>query len=342
MLNSAQLLPLVSNVLKAGLVPMIAGSPGIGKSDLVRSLAEQFNLYVIDHRLSTSDPTDMSGLPATQGDKATFLPFDLFPTEDTPLPINADGKPYDGFLLFLDEVNSAPQSVQAAAYKLVLDREVGQHKLHPKCACITAGNLQTDGAIVNRLGTAMQSRLVHFEMAADSKEWLRWAYGNGVDHRVTSYINYAPEKLHMFDPNHNDKTFPCPRTWHFLSRYLDAVGTLTHQDVHALAGTIGEGPAREFMAYCEIEKDLITYDQVVKSPAKVPLPTEPSTTYFLCGSLASKVEKKDLDKVVEFVSRLPIEFQIVCFRDMLKRQKDLKKEKALRDWIIKNSKELFD
>lgn len=116
MLKSSQLLPLVSNVLKAGLVPMIAGSPGIGKSDLVRQLAEDFDLYVIDHRLSTSDPTDMSGLPATKGDKATFLPFDLFPTQDTELPINPKtGLKYSGFLLFLDEINSAPQSVQAAA-----------------------------------------------------------------------------------------------------------------------------------------------------------------------------------------------------------------------------------
>lgn len=109
-----------------------------------------------------------------------------------------------------------------------------------------------------------------------------------------------------------------------------------------MAGTIGQGKAREFLTYCEIEKDLVTFDQVVKAPSKITLPTEPSTMYFLCGSLASKVDAKTLGAVVEFVERLPIEFQIVCFRDMLKRNKDLKKEKALRDWIITNSKELFD
>ncbi len=337
MLNSTQLTPLVTKVMKAGLVPMIAGSPGIGKSDLVRELAKSLNLFVIDHRLSTSDPTDMSGLPATQGDKATFLPFDLFPTQDTEVPAG-----YDGFLLFLDEINSAPQSVQAAAYKLVLDREVGQHKLHDRCACVCAGNLQTDGAIVNRLGTAMQSRLVHFEMGVDPDKWLSWAYANGVDSRVTSYIAYSGDKLHMFDPNHNDKTFPCPRTWHFASRYLEVAGKLSFEDLHALSGTIGEGQAREFLAFCEIENELVSFDDLIKAPLKVDLPTEPSTTYFMCGSIAAKTDKKNLDKVVQFVERLPIEFQIVCFRDMLKRNKDLKKEAALRNWIITNSKELFD
>ena len=336
-LSAKQLQPLVSNVLRAGLVPMIAGSPGIGKSDLIRAIAEQFNLYVIDHRLSTSDPTDMSGLPSIKGDVATFLPFDIFPTENTEIP-----EGYDGCLLFLDEINSAPQSVQAAAYKVILDRQVGQYNLHAKCACICAGNLQTDGAIVNRLGTAMQSRLIHFEMAANSKDWLSWAYEAGVDYRVTSYINYAEHKLHEFSPNHNDKTFPCPRTWEFVSRYLTTVGEISYADLPVIEGTVGAGAAREFMTYCEIEKDLISFEQVIKEPTKAPVPEEPSITYFLCGSIATKVDKDTLPKVVQYIGRLPIEFQIVCFRDMMKRNNDLKKEAALRQWLTANAKELMN
>lgn len=227
-------------------------------------------------------------------------------------------------------------------YKLSLDRKVGQYDLHEKCAVVTAGNLETDGAIVNRLSTAMQSRLIHFELAVDADEWLSWAYGAGVDHRVTSFINYAEHKLQQFDPNHNDKTFPCPRTWYFMSRLIQQIGDLKPSHIPALAGTIGEGAAREFYSYCEIEKELVTFDQVIKNPKGINLPTEPSTAYFLCGSIAAKVDKKTLPAVVEFVERLPIEFQIVCFRDMIKRQKDLKKEQALRTWMLTNAKELFD
>ena len=32
-------------------------------------------------------------------------------------------------ILFLDEISAAPQSVQAAAYQITLDRVVGEHKL---------------------------------------------------------------------------------------------------------------------------------------------------------------------------------------------------------------------
>lgn len=53
-----------SNFIKicmdSDLVPFIQSSPGIGKSSIVRQIAKEGNLVLIDHRLSTSDPTDLN------------------------------------------------------------------------------------------------------------------------------------------------------------------------------------------------------------------------------------------------------------------------------------------
>lgn len=100
----------VIRCLEAGRVPFIQSSPGVGKSSLVKSIAEEYGMKLIDHRLSTSAPEDMSGLPKFTDKNATFIPFDIFPTENT---ILSDG--YNGWILFLDEFNSASKSVQAAA-----------------------------------------------------------------------------------------------------------------------------------------------------------------------------------------------------------------------------------
>jgi len=35
-------------------------SPGLGKSDVVKQVAKELNLKVIDFRLSTADPTDLN------------------------------------------------------------------------------------------------------------------------------------------------------------------------------------------------------------------------------------------------------------------------------------------
>jgi len=96
--------------IKVGLVPFLQGSPGIGKSDIVRTIASEFNLKVVDLRLSQCDPTDLSGFPMLLGDKAGYVPMNTFLLENDSLP-----KGYNGVLLFLDEFNSAPRAVQCAA-----------------------------------------------------------------------------------------------------------------------------------------------------------------------------------------------------------------------------------
>lgn len=101
---------LVMDVLKARLVPFLQSSPGIGKSALAKEIAEDNNLKMIDIRLSQMDPSDLQGFPMKIEDKAGYLPMNTFPIEGDPLP---EGK--DGWILLLDEMNSAPMSVQAAA-----------------------------------------------------------------------------------------------------------------------------------------------------------------------------------------------------------------------------------
>lgn len=321
--------------LKAGLVPFVAGAPGIGKSDLVRKVAEELNLQVIDHRLSTSDPTDMNGLPAIVEGTAQFTPFDLFPVEGTDLP-----KGKSGWLLFLDELPSATPSVQVAAYKLILDRAVGQKNLHPNVHIVAAGNRKEDGAVAGKVGTAMQSRLMHLEVDISSEDWLAWAYGANVDPRVTSYIAFAPDKLHEFDPKHHDKTFPCPRTWDFMSKYGKA-NDLNAEHLPAMAGIIGEGPARAFLGYCDIGSKLPSYAAILAKPDTLDVPDEPSALYFTCGTLASKTTVKDLPTIVKYIERMSMEFQIICFRDMFKRTPEVKKEPVMRKWIVENAKYLF-
>ena len=96
----------------------IWGAPGVGKSDLIATIAKDLKLELRDVRLSLLDPVDLKGFPTISASKKqmTWLPADFLPTE-------GEG------LLFLDEMNSAPQSVQAAAYQLVLNRKIGDYTL---------------------------------------------------------------------------------------------------------------------------------------------------------------------------------------------------------------------
>ena len=146
---------LITASIKAKLVPMLHGSPGVGKSQIIYQIAEEFNLKVIDLRLSQMDPSDLLGFGALKGDRATYFPMEFFPLEGDPIPAG-----YSGWLIFFDEINSAPSATQAAAYKVILDRMVGLRKLHSHVAIVAAGNLASDNAIVEDMSTALQSRMV--------------------------------------------------------------------------------------------------------------------------------------------------------------------------------------
>ncbi len=196
---------LIKDCLQAGLVPMIAGDAGIGKSDIVYQVFNSYKLKLIDIRLSQYDPTELNGYPAIKKERATHIPLDTFPLEDTPLPKN-----YNGWGIFFDEFNSANLAVQAAAYKIVLDRCIGQYTLNKKTAIVCAGNLITSNAIVQRMSTAMQSRLIHAELVVDINSWVQWANLHKIDHRIIAYLQNVPTNLHNFQPNHDDKTFACP------------------------------------------------------------------------------------------------------------------------------------
>lgn len=328
-LTATQLLPLVRKVITSRNTPYIAGSPGIGKSDLMRQLAVEANLKVIDLRLSQCAPEDLQGYPMLVNDKARFVPFDAFPVLGDELPKKPDGSSYNGWLLFLDELSSARKEVQAAAYKLILDRMVGSLHLHEKVYTVAAGNLESDNAIVVPMSTALQSRLVHFEMKADANAWLNWAYGAKIDQRIVGFINFSKSKIMTFDPDHTDKTYACPRTWHMLSDMVSgedcttSTGSAIQPLVH---GTIGEGVGIEFMTYCNVSKDLPTYASIIADGNKIladqpvnPIPSRPEVRFAIISMLIADTQITDIKPFLAYLKKFSKEFQIIAARGIAKR-----------------------
>lgn len=334
----------IEKVMRAGLVPMVSSSPGLGKSSIAKQIAEKENLKLIDVRLSQCDPADLLGFPAIEKEagKAGYLPMNTFPIEGDELPTKPNGEKYKGWFLLLDEFSSAPLSVQAAAYKIVLDRQVGMHDLHKKVVIMAAGNRSTDKAIVNRMGTAMQSRLVHINLQVNNEEWYEWAEANGVDHRVVSYLRFKPELLDDFKPDHDDLTFPCPRTWEFASKIIKKEPVVDRDLQGLLEGTIGEGAALEFATYCEIYKKLPTIDQMINKPASVdPTDFEPTVNFAISGMISNNFTEETATPLMEIVNKLALEFQLISLKGAIRNNTSLLNIPEVEAWVNKNAKNLI-
>ena len=222
-----------------------------------------------------------------------------------------------------------------ASYKIILDRMVGQHKLHDKVAIVCAGNLDTDGAITEEMSTALQSRLCHIEVYADLQEFLKYAMENNFDYRITSYLEFKPTSLYSFKPDHSDKTYSSPRTWEFSDKILKKTNDYKKL-LPLLSGVLSEGIAREFIAFMKHEDKLAKVSDIVTNPTGIKIPEEPSVLYALTGALSHHINEETCKELALFIDRLPTEFQIITFRGITLKHKTKWAEKLRQDWVNKN------
>lgn len=328
---------LIKDVLTAGLVPYIKGSPGLGKSALIRAIAEEANLKVIDIRLSTAESVDMTGYPDLSGDRATYKAFDTFPLEGDVIPAG-----YSGWIIFYDELPQAMPSVQKACMKILLDRMVNQTKLHPMCFQVCAGNLTTDNAGATNLLTALMSRLVHFQIKSDLEGWLEYADSKQFDHRLLSYIRYAPQQLNNFNPQKSDDTFACERTWEFLNNLLKVWnGSIDADKLAAIKGVIGEGAGGDFYVFSQVYAELPTFTEIAKDPEGAIIPNLPDRMFAVSGMVSGNVDVATFPTVIKYIKRLPSEFQVLTMKSAVKRNMALMTSPEFMQWSIELGNDIY-
>lgn len=263
------------------------GPPGIGKSDIVKQIGEDAGREVIDVRLALWEPTDIKGIPyynADQG-KMVWAPPAELPTD-----------PESKAIIFLDELNSAPPGVQAAAYQLVLNRRVGTYELPKGVDIVAAGNRDGDKGVTFRMPSPLANRFIHLEAKVDFDDYQEWATANKIHPEVVGYVSFAKQDLYDFDPKGASKSFATPRSWTFVSDLLkddDCDADTLH---NLIAGAIGDGLAVKFMAHRKIAGRLPKAEDVLDGKVKDLQIKEISAMYSLttslCYELKDRAEKK--------------------------------------------------
>jgi MoxR-like ATPases len=315
--------------MQANTVSFLMGSPAIGKSAIIKQLAEENNLKLIDLRLTQLQPYDLAGLVNPNKDKHSFsyLPLDEFPLEDWDLPENKSG-----WLLFLDEFNSADKYTAAAAYKLLLDRAVGKYNLHPNVRIICAGNKLTDGAITHKLGTAIQSRVTHLELEINIKEWLEWLDQQTNWHNlIHPFLSFRPELVYNFDPANEVITYSSPRTWEMLSKQLPYLLQLSKEDyVPIIMGIVGESAGSEFCAFLDVFSELPTVQEISQDPLNTPIPSSIGAKWALGVHLAGQVNQSNSGAIVDYLERIPeVDIRVVAYRTLSKTYPQIKTNQKL-------------
>jgi AAA domain (dynein-related subfamily) len=257
------------------------GQPGIGKSSLVQQFAESLGLPCVSLLGTQLAPEDLIGVPQIVNGKSQFCP---------PTVIARD----DPYCLFLDELNGASQEVQKAFYSLILERRIGEFRLHEGSIVIGAGNRSQDSAIVKTMSSALINRMVHVQLKSSPSDWLTWAAGHGIHPWVYEYIRMRPDHLTSAPPKH-EEPFSTPRSWHMLSDALHSFkDDINDKWVKTLAdGVLTPVHAGQFVAFLKQLRHAYDLDSILKGERRWPADAaDRDVLFFLAQSLRARLIKE--------------------------------------------------
>ena len=324
---------------------MLWGPPGVGKSQAIRQLARGIEnktgkmVVVTDVRLLLFNPIDLRGIPTSNADKtmAVWLKPQIFRMDDSDDIVN---------LLFLDEISAAPQSVQAAAYQITLDRVVGEHKLPENCIVIAAGNRTTDKSVAFKMPKALANRVLHIEVEGNFNSWKEWAIENGINDKVVGFLSFRRNYLMGFDSSSDDLAFPTPRSWEMVSNILNHVNSDVDKMYSLISGLVGSGVAVEFRTWANVYNELPDLKDIFDGKMP-PMPSNTDAMYALCAAMVSyarehKTEMTRIANSIAYADKMPPDFSVVVMKDYMYIEKNYKEKlltiPAFSAWLRKKGR----
>lgn len=264
---------------RARVPSLLLSDPGMGKSSVIRALAKADGVACETVLGSIREPADFAGLPVVT-DEGVKL--------DAPAWARRLREAGDGYL-FLDELTTCPQSVQAAMLAVALDRKVGDLTLPFEVKMVAGANPPDRAADGYELSPPLANRFCHIDYASTPDEWLdgmttNWATlpasrAVAADKlrrasraaAVRGFIHVRPELLDNFPESAAETggAWPSRRTWTNLAAVLAHVRDDDHAVTQAVTfGLVGEGAGAEFLEWWA-KSDLPDPEAVIADPSVV-------------------------------------------------------------------------
>jgi hypothetical protein len=304
---------------------VVEGAPGLGKTQSIRYAATDVAKVGFIHIHGPTMPAEDFGVPVPVDGSLDFvLPLNKFPFVDSDV--------YGEFgVINIDEMAGMNNDQQKVIANMMQERELHGRKLKPGWMFVASGNRQEDRAGANRILSHLNDRYITVTYEMKTDDWIEWALTRGnVAPEVVAFLQWRSDLLApTFDPNIPKNA--TPRGW--AERVSPAIRTTPKAALYeVIKGSVGEGPAVEFMAFNETFLSLPDPDLVFAKPDTFHVPDEAHILYALIGALIARVTDQTFQSLVTYGQRMPPEFMVMMMRNVIIAHPQMTQTSAFTTW----------
>ena len=350
-----------------GMTVKLISAPGIGKSDVVDQLVAEYSkrdgfqwgLSIV--MLATQTPPDIMGYLVPG--RRTIMGADGVQKEvrvsEYTMPtwmLSTDGVPMNEYkrgIVFFDEYDKADPDVKRATAEILYKRGIGPWQLNKGHSVIAAANRKDDRSGSTKDFDFIINRVAEVEIQADAKAWEEWAVTNGVPNFFIACAMRNPDMV--FQNKVPDKQGPwtTPRSYTrnalLLKSDIDEHGRLNiptmDQEANLreiMSGIVGPATATTVTTWAKISLELPTLEQILADPEGTPVPAKPDACMLAAYEMSSRADPKNLDRIVDYISRFKSEFRMCFGFALMRRQPTLIAQPAMMKKFIPGNKGLIN
>lgn len=292
----------------------LMGEPGIGKSAMLRRIAEKLNMDYAYIDVPNLDLGDIA-MPVIDHDTKTTR---YYPNARFKFHLR---KPV---IIMLDEFSKGAEPVKNMLHPLfeVNDPRLGDESAPDGSIIFSTGNLSSDG-VGDGMKAHTKARLTKLVVRKpNAREWLQWAVPKGVapevcafvdryEHVLASYIEGGQgDNPYIFNPRTVQDSFVCPRTLELASNIVKERSRFSSDALIAgLTGVVGEAAARDLQAFIAYSDQLPSKAAIIADPKTASVPSQPGACAVVVYSLIAAAEKDNFSALMEYIKRFEPEWQ---------------------------------
>jgi len=341
----------------AGVSVQLRSSPGIGKSETIAYLAEEFSRQdnfewgFGSAFLATYTPSDLLGFMVpgkmlVEGKETRVSEFTM-----PPWMMATSGRPLNEYkrgILLLDEYDKAEPDVKRASAELLLNGCIGQWRLHDGIAVVACSNRAEDRSGSTKDYDFVINRRLEIELKPDLNSWKDWAAKHAVN---PMFVTFAMKNAEVvFGGKVPDKQGPfcTPRSLVNLSLIFDQFEAqfgkkwLDDKELKLIAGEtaigkVGEGAALSLMTWMDMRLETPDIEEIVADPVGTKIPAKPDAKMLTAYECAHRATHATIKPIVEYIMRYPAEFAVTFGVSLCKRDHTMLATAPMREFIKKNT-----